>query len=493
VDEAPTCVVDHDPVCAGSPISLDADVTVDPDLPTTYCWRFREDDGDYPVDCAVETEDWEVTTSATMDDEGWYRLTVSNDCGTHACSVFVDVYDITCSLECPEELPDCNGEGTIGPPIVEAERDVVYEWDVSGDDGWDPNGPDYEETFSFTTGECGTEGVFTLRVSYKDDPDCYDECQITCGCECRGFCSYTQGAYGSTCPGPHPPTQPGCIRDDYFMDVYGTVGIWIGDPDGDDGDSFYAAHWPDAAAVEVYLPSGGPARPLADDATFTSALPKHGNNVLIGQVLALTISVDYSCEGVFTDLGLLDGGVACYGEFHIPEGCGGGVFDNWRVDAFLATADSVVGGETPATPGATAGAVSSTAACLNELYDECKPPDPSQLDPGPVDEPSVTPQDSVDEPVPTMFEVTGTFPNPAKPSATIHYAVPVAGRVTVEIYDIQGRKVVTLLDQEVPAGYHTVAWNGKTASGEAVGTGVYFCRVQCCEGLEITEKMIKIE
>jgi hypothetical protein len=492
VDNPPTCSITHDAVCAESEISLHPDVTEDTDLPTTYCWQFREDGGDYGG-CIVETKDYEVTGSATMANEGWYRLTVSNDCGSHACSVFVDVYDITCSLECPADVPDCNSQGTIGPATVDAERAVTYQWSVTGT-GWAAAGPTDEDVFTYTTGECGSQGVITLIVSYEDDPDCNDECQVTCGCQCRGFCSYTQGAYGSHCPDKsHPPTQPGCIRDDYFDFVYGSDGIWLGDPDGDDADNFYAAHWPDAAAVEAYLPSGGPGKALTGDVTYTSALPKHGNNTLIGQVLALTISVDYSCNDVFTSLGLLPGGVACYGDFIIPPGCGRGVFDGWNVGAFLATADSVIGGLIPMTPGADTSSVKGTAGCLNELYDECRPPMPDASNPGTGDEPLVTPEDNIDRQVPTMFEVSGAFPNPAKPSATIHYAVPVDGRVTVEIFDIQGRRVTTLLDEWVPAGYHSIAWNGRSASGQAVATGVYFCRVQCCEGLEITEKMIKIE
>jgi hypothetical protein len=114
-------------------------------------------------------------------------------------------------------------------------------------------------------------------------------------------------------------------------------------------------------------------------------------------------------------------------------------------------------------------------------------------DPGTDDEPSVTPEDNIDRPIPSVFEVSGVFPNPARPSATIHYAVPMDSRVTVEIYNIQGRKVATLLDEVVPAGYHTIAWDGRTDAGGPVATGVYFCRVQCCEGQEITQKMIKIE
>jgi hypothetical protein len=492
MDEPPTCELEHDNVCMGTAIELMPTVTEDADLATTYCWEFREEGESYPGGCEYTDKDWLVTSGATAADEGYYRLTVTNDCGSSMCSVYVDVYDVTCRLICPDPAPDCGSEATISADVT-AEGPVTYQWSVTGDDGWDPAGPTDEETFTYSTGECGSQGEISLRVAYVDDPDCYHECSVTCYCECRGFCSYTMGAWGSKCPGPHPPTQPGCMRDDYFDDVYGTAGLWIGDPDGHDADGFYAIRLPNAAAVEAFMPSAGPSAALTGDVSITSAASR-GTNTLLGQVIALRINVDFSCNDVFTDLGLLDGGVACYGDFRIPPECGHGVFDGWTVEAFLATADSVVGGWTTGiTPGADPGTVQSTAGCLNELYDECIPPGPDAFNPGPVDEPSITPSDNIDRQIPDVFEVKGAFPNPANPSATIHFAVPMDSRVTVEIYDVQGRRVVTLLDQTVPAGYHSIAWDGKTASGQGAATGMYFCRVQCCEGQEITEKMIKIQ
>jgi hypothetical protein len=93
--------------------------------------------------------------------------------------------------------------------------------------------------------------------------------------------------------------------------------------------------------------------------------------------------------------------------------------------------------------------------------------------------------------VPEEFSVSG-YPNPASPSAMIHYALPVASKVTVEILDVQGRSVATLIDRHMPAGTHSLVWNGKDASGRDAASGVYFCRVQCCDGEETMTKVIKV-
>jgi hypothetical protein len=88
---------------------------------------------------------------------------------------------------------------------------------------------------------------------------------------------------------------------------------------------------------------------------------------------------------------------------------------------------------------------------------------------------------------PREFSVMGV-PNPAGTSASIRYAIPMESRVTVEILDVQGRLVSKLLDQQMPAGSHTVAW-----SGDGAPAGVYFCKVQCCDGKETISKVIKVQ
>jgi len=81
-------------------------------------------------------------------------------------------------------------------------------------------------------------------------------------------------------------------------------------------------------------------------------------------------------------------------------------------------------------------------------------------------------------------------PNPFNPSTTISYYLPVAGPVTLEVYDSSGRLVSRLLDgAKEEKGTHSVAWRGLDAQGRSVSSGVYFYRLQ--SGKEIlSRKMI---
>jgi hypothetical protein len=71
----------------------------------------------------------------------------------------------------------------------------------------------------------------------------------------------------------------------------------------------------------------------------------------------------------------------------------------------------------------------------------------------------------------------GTEPNPFRDAAVIRYASPSESLVSLEIYDLSGRLVRSLLDDEVPPGYHSVIWDGRDDAGAEVGSGVYFARL----------------
>jgi len=71
-------------------------------------------------------------------------------------------------------------------------------------------------------------------------------------------------------------------------------------------------------------------------------------------------------------------------------------------------------------------------------------------------------------------------PNPLPRSgAEIAYVLPVAGRVTLAVFGADGRRVVQLLDHEVEAGRHTLAWNGRGDSGQPLPAGVYYAALDC--------------
>ncbi len=74
-------------------------------------------------------------------------------------------------------------------------------------------------------------------------------------------------------------------------------------------------------------------------------------------------------------------------------------------------------------------------------------------------------------PLPTEYGLDQNYPNPFNPSTRIDYQIPENNHVTIQIYDILGNLITTLVDEQLEAGYHSVNWN---ASGLA--SGVYLCR-----------------
>jgi len=73
-------------------------------------------------------------------------------------------------------------------------------------------------------------------------------------------------------------------------------------------------------------------------------------------------------------------------------------------------------------------------------------------------------------------------PNPFGAGTTLRFVVPPPGRsATVRVFDVTGRLVATLLDDEVVSGPRAVAWDGTDAAGRPLASGVYFCRLEAGE------------
>jgi len=68
-------------------------------------------------------------------------------------------------------------------------------------------------------------------------------------------------------------------------------------------------------------------------------------------------------------------------------------------------------------------------------------------------------------------------PNPFNPSTTIKFYIPNTSDVSIKIYDMLGREVTTLINEQATAGYHIIFWNGKDSRGENVASGVYLYRL----------------
>lgn len=94
--------------------------------------------------------------------------------------------------------------------------------------------------------------------------------------------------------------------------------------------------------------------------------------------------------------------------------------------------------------------------------------------------------------VPSELVLRRSTPNPFVAQAAISFSLPEAGRATVKVFDLSGRLVRTLADGEMAAADHTLVWDGRDASGNEVGAGVYFCRLEA-SGQTATQKMLRIE
>jgi hypothetical protein len=99
---------------------------------------------------------------------------------------------------------------------------------------------------------------------------------------------------------------------------------------------------------------------------------------------------------------------------------------------------------------------------------------------------------AVDESLPTVFALGSAHPNPFNPMTTIEFAVPQASRVQLRVYDLAGRLVRTLVNEEMTAGVHAVVWNGQDQGGRQVASGAYYYRLTA-PGFSETEKMVLIK
>ncbi len=77
----------------------------------------------------------------------------------------------------------------------------------------------------------------------------------------------------------------------------------------------------------------------------------------------------------------------------------------------------------------------------------------------------------------TRFALSRPTPNPFSRAAELRFAVPQASPVSVEVFDVSGRLVRTLVSGALPAGEHAVRWDGANGAGHRVGAGVYFVRM----------------
>ncbi len=96
--------------------------------------------------------------------------------------------------------------------------------------------------------------------------------------------------------------------------------------------------------------------------------------------------------------------------------------------------------------------------------------------------------------VPVAELSSENYPNPFNPETTIAFDLPESGNVRVDIYNMRGQKVKTILNKDLEAGEHQVQWNGKDNHGNVVSSGIYFYRVDAEGGrYTSTRKMLLLK
>jgi hypothetical protein len=88
--------------------------------------------------------------------------------------------------------------------------------------------------------------------------------------------------------------------------------------------------------------------------------------------------------------------------------------------------------------------------------------------------------------------VTGNYPNPFNPETTISFSLAVPAFASLEIYNLRGQKVRTLVREELSAGGHKALWDGRDEQGFPVSSAVYFARLST-PGAVATRKLILIK
>ncbi|MCH7878604.1 MAG: T9SS type A sorting domain-containing protein [candidate division Zixibacteria bacterium] len=97
-------------------------------------------------------------------------------------------------------------------------------------------------------------------------------------------------------------------------------------------------------------------------------------------------------------------------------------------------------------------------------------------------------EDDINPTLPERFVLNQNYPNPFNAGTTIEYSLPRRSHVTIEVFNVLGQRVRSLVDREMSAGSYTISWNGTNVSGQLVASGVYLYRFQAGDHIE-TKKM----
>ena len=93
---------------------------------------------------------------------------------------------------------------------------------------------------------------------------------------------------------------------------------------------------------------------------------------------------------------------------------------------------------------------------------------------------------------PAVTRLYPATPNPFNPNTAIKFEIATAGKGKLEVYDVQGRHVVSLYEGTLEAGPHVMVWNGRGASGDVLPSGVYVARL-VAGGTTSTQRLVLLK
>ncbi len=94
--------------------------------------------------------------------------------------------------------------------------------------------------------------------------------------------------------------------------------------------------------------------------------------------------------------------------------------------------------------------------------------------------------------LPQGFALGQNYPNPFNPSTVIPYQLPTATHMRLDVFNVLGQHVATLVDEERSAGFHAAKWDATDAAGQAVAAGVYIYRLTV-DGGQQTQRMVLLD
>ena len=94
--------------------------------------------------------------------------------------------------------------------------------------------------------------------------------------------------------------------------------------------------------------------------------------------------------------------------------------------------------------------------------------------------------------IPIEYALYQNYPNPFNPATTIQYSISHSGTISLEIFNLLGQKIKTIVNEFQPIGTYSIRWDGKSDDNKITASGIYYYRLRANEFIS-TKKMLFIK